>query len=349
MEKQIDIKEIKWLKDDDPEYIIDPLTEIINRNFILKIGAGLVEDKTPFSLIILDLDNFKQINDSYGHLSGDFILKSVGEELVKNYAKKIYIGRFGGDEILLLLPNITEYEDVHTFLEGLYEKNKIFRRYYNDDIRDIYLTATAGCATYPGDASNFDELFQKADKALYRGKTKGRNCYIIYVESKHKDIVVREKADGSLIEHFKSAIRLFDIYKGDKVIKNTMDFLYSELHCSGVCFLGADNRIITNKDNNFKATAYPFKPHLEMLLREDKVFYASPLTKYKSEDKELSDFVNKRAIQSILIVKLETFNKYLGYIMIYEKEITRVWQEQEVALVMYVASLLELQLTHLEK
>lgn len=343
------LQEIKWLKDDDPDYIIDPLTEIINRNYILKIGNGLVEDKIPFSLIILDLDNFKQINDSYGHMSGDFILKSVGEELVKNYAGEIYIGRFGGDEMLLLLPNVTEYDDVHTFLEGLYEKNKIFRRYYNDGQRDIYLTATSGCATFPNDAKSFDELFQKADKALYRGKTKGRNCYIIYVESKHKDIVVREKAEGSLIEHFKSAIRLFDIYKGDRVIKNTMDFLYSELHCSGVYFLNADNKILSNKDNHFKATAYSFKPHFEMLLGDDKVFYASPLTKYKLEDKELSDFVNQRNIQSILIVKLETFNKYIGYIMIYEKEITRVWQEQEVALVMYVASLLELQITHLIK
>ena len=343
------VNEIKWLKDDDPEYILDPLTGVINRNFIVKIANGLIEEKTPFAMMILDLDNFKQINDSYGHLEGDYILKTIGEALVKEYAPDIYIGRYGGDELILLVPNLKDYDDVHNFLEGLYAKNKIFRRYYNDKGIDIYLTATLGCSKYPSDGDNYEDLFKKADKALYRGKTKGRNCYIIYVESKHKDIVVREKAEGSLIEHLNAVIRLFDIYKGDKIIKHTMDFLYSELHSSGVMFLTNDNKIISNKNGNPKLSEYNYKPHLEILLKEDKVFYATPLTKYKIADPVLRDFLESHSVQSILIVKLETFNDFKGFIMVYEKEITRVWQESEVALVMYAAALLELQMNHFKK
>lgn len=338
------LNEIKWLKDEDPDYIIDPLTQIINRKFILKIANGLVEDKIPFALMILDLDNFKQINDSYGHLAGDFILKSIGEALVNYYSKEIFIGRYGGDEILLLIPNLVNYEDVHSFLEGLYTKDKVLRKYYNDGIRDIYLTASLGCASYPNDASNFEDLFSKADKALYRGKTKGRNCYIIYVEEKHKDIVVREKSEGSLIEHFKSATRIFDIYRDKKYIKHMMDFLYSELHCSGAYFLTSNDEIISFKDEKAIKTNVDYKPHLEGLLRGDSIFYQTPLVKFKQNDKELRDFLEKRSIQSVLIVKLDTFGIFNGYIMICEKEITRVWQESEIALVMYVASLLELKL-----
>ena len=338
------LNEIKWLKDEDPDYIIDPLTQIINRKFILKIANGLVEDKIPFALMILDLDNFKQINDSYGHLAGDFILKSIGEALVNYYSKEIFIGRYGGDEILLLIPNLVNYEDVHSFLEGLYTKDKVLRKYYNDGTRDIYLTASLGCATYPNDASNFEDLFSKADKALYRGKTKGRNCYIIYVEEKHKDIVVREKSEGSLIEHFKSATRIFDIYRDKKYIKHMMDFLYSELHCSGAYFLTSNDEIISFKDEKAIKTNVDYKPHLEGLLRGDSIFYQTPLSKFKQNDKELRDFLEKRSIQSVLIVKLDTFGIFNGYIMICEKEITRVWQESEIALVMYVASLLELKL-----
>ena len=338
------LNEIKWLKDEDPDYIIDPLTQIINRKFILKIANGLVEDKKPFALMILDLDNFKQINDSYGHLAGDFILKSIGEALVNYYSKEIFIGRYGGDEILLLIPNLINYEDVHSFLEGLYTKDKVLRKYYNDGIRDIYLTASLGCASFPNDADNFEDLFSKADKALYRGKTKGRNCYIIYVEEKHKDIVVREKSEGSLIEHFKSATRIFDIYRDKKYIKHMMDFLYSELHCSGAYFLTSNDEIISFKDEKAIKTNVDYKPHLEGLLRGDSIFYQTPLSKFKQNDKELRDFLEKRSIQSVLIVKLDTFGIFNGYIMICEKEITRVWQESEIALVMYVASLLELKL-----
>ncbi len=351
----MNINEIKWLKDEDPEYIIDPLTKLINRNFIIKIVEGLIEEKTPFSLMILDLDNFKKINDSYGHMAGDFILKSVGENIEKYY-KDIYIGRFGGDEIILIVPGLDNYNDTHNFLEKLYERNKIFRRYYNENTKDIYLTATLGSSNYPKDGLNFEELFNKADKALYRGKSKGRNCYIIYVESKHKDIIIKEKVNRNVIEYFNSAIRMFDVLKGENnkfdiidIIKNSIDFLYSELHSSGAYFLTNEGKILSNNYEEFKKTEIAFQPHIDLLLKGDKSFFETPLTKYKMQDPDLREFLEKRKIQSILIVKIDGDNDFGGYILICEKEITRVWQESEVALVMYVAALLELEIIKLNK
>ena len=340
----IKLNEIKWLKDEDPDYIIDPLTHIINRKFIMKIANGLVEDKTPFALIILDLDNFKQINDSYGHLAGDFVLRSIGDELVKNYSKDVFIGRYGGDEILILVPNLVDYDGLHTFFEGLFCKEKIFRKYYNDGSRDIYVTATLGCATYPNDSADFEELFKKADKALYRGKSKGRNCFIIYVDEKHKDIVVREKTEGSLIEHFKSEARVFEIYNDGKYIKHMMDLLYSKLHCSGAYFFTKDGEVISYKDDRAIKTSVDYRPHFERLLKGDNTFYHTPLTLFKKNDPELSDLLENEQIQSIMLVKLNTFEEFYGYVFIIEKEITRVWQEQEIALVMYASLLLEYRL-----
>ena len=91
------------------------------------------------------------------------------------------------------------------------------------------------------DSTDYEELFNKADKALYRGKSKGRNCYIIYVHEKHKDIVIHEKVEGSLIEHFNSVSRLFDLYEGkEEIIKHAMDYLYLQLHCTGAYFLTTD-------------------------------------------------------------------------------------------------------------
>jgi diguanylate cyclase (GGDEF)-like protein len=345
-----DYEEIKYVSGETEEVVIDQLTGIFNRNQIISIANGLIEDKTPFTLMILDLDNFKQINDSFGHLSGDFILKSIGEKLKEYCFGNIYVGRYGGDEFLLLLPNVVDYDDVHKTCEKLFERNKIFRRYYNDGIRDIYVTATVGCAKYPEDDSNYEELFTKADKALYRGKTKGRNCYIIYVESKHKNIVIHEKAEGSLLRNFNSVKRMFDIYRGkEQILKSTVDFLYSELHCSYVYYLSPESTVLCNYSDNIKYTGERYDIHLELLLNGDSLFFETPLTKFKAQDPILRDFIEEHGIQSMLVSKLETHGRNFGYIVIFEREITRIWQETEIALVMYVSALLELELCKQKK
>ena len=340
-----DYSDVKYLIDVNPDIAIDPLTKVFSRTAILKIAEGLVNDKIPFTMMILDLDNFKQVNDSFGHLSGDFILESIGQGLKKFCYIQTYVGRYGGDEFLLLMPNVTEYDDVHKHLESLYERNKIFRRYYNDGLRDIYCTATLGCASFPKDETSYEGVFNKADKALYRGKLKGRNCYIIYVESKHKDIVVHEKVEGSLVNTFNSIKRLFDIDKGKKhIIKSTVDYIYSHLHCSRVYFLTDERTYITNYNDDEKMAVNYFEPHLEMVLRGDTIFYETPLTKYKESDPKFRDWVNERGIQSLIIAKLKTYGRCYGYFIICENQITRIWQDNEIALVMYISTLLEMEL-----
>lgn len=345
--ENLELKDIKYFKDIDTKYVVDSLTQVISREYIELIAKKMLEDKIPFTLMILDLDNFKQINDSFGHSSGDFILKNIGEGLIKSCSNDAYVGRYGGDEFLLLLPNKTSYNDVHVFLENLFFRNSVFRRYYNDGMRDIFVTATLGCSSFPDNATNFKELFDKADKALYRGKVKGRNCYIIYVESKHKDIVIHEKVERSLIERFNSAKRVYEIYKNhDKKIKYTMDFLYSELHCSGAYFLTPNHELISNGKDDPESTGIVFEPHLELLLDGDRFFYDAPLTNYKAKDKVLADFCNSNLIHALMIAKVGSRDKNFGYIMIYEKTITRIWQENEVALLMYVSALLENELNN---
>ena len=340
----LDIKEIEYFKDVNTDYVLDSLTQIISRQYILDIANKLITDRVPFTLLIIDLDNFKQINDSFGHLTGDFILKNVSQGLLGLLQKTAYVGRYGGDEFLLLIPNVTGYDEVHHFLENIYDRGKIFRKYYNDGTRDIYVTSTGGCASYPTDATNFDDLFNKADKALYRGKSKGRNCYIIYVESKHANIIIHEKVHGSLVEKFKSLKRIFDIYStSEEKMKHLIDFIYTELHCSACYFLYPDKRYISNYYSNIKQTHLLVEPHLEILLNGDFIFYDTPLTKYKQNDPILNRYVTENGIQSVIISKIRMGDHQYGYIVLNEKSISRVWQEPEIAMVMYATSLIELE------
>lgn len=343
--EDLDLNEIKYFEGIDTRYVIDSLTQVISREYIEMLAKKMLDEKIPFTLMILDLDNFKQINDSFGHLSGDYVLQNLGEELKNFCYPKAYVGRYGGDEFLIIVPNLIDYDDVHVFLEHLYERNKIFRKYYNDGLRDIYITATLGSASYPADETNYESLFKKADKALYRGKMKGRNCYIIYVESKHKDIVVQDKSSNSLITCLNSVKRLFDIDKGKKhIIKSAVDFLYSKLHCSNVYFLTNKGTYISNLSNTEKRTKNNYIPHIELLLNGDSIFHDSPLTFYKAQDLALNDYLNEKQVQGMMISKLQTYGKNYGYIIIFEKEITRIWQESEVALLMYLSALLEMEL-----
>ena len=342
--ENLDVREIEYFKGIDCDHVLDSLTKVICREYIIDIARKLLEEKKPFTLLIIDLDNFKQINDSFGHLTGDFILKSVSENLLRVLQRTAYIGRYGGDEFLLLIPGVTDYDDVHKYLENIYGKDKVFRKYYNDGTRDIYLTATGGCASYPQDGTTFDELFGKADKALYRGKTKGRNCFIIYVESKHANIVIHEKVHGSLIEKFRSVKRIFDIYKSsDDKMKHLVDFLYTELHCSAAYFLFPDKRYITNYYSDIRTTHLLVEPHLELVLNGDTLFYETPLTKYKQLDPILSRYVANNSIQSFIVSKIKMGDYQYGYIVLNEKSITRVWQEAEIAMVMYASEAIELE------
>ena len=339
-----ELEEIKYLKNYDISYVLDNLTQIISREYIIEIGKGLIRDNIPFALLIVDFDNFKQINDSFGHLVGDFILQSACMQIRTLLKKAAYVGRYGGDELLILVPNITTYDEAHLFLEKLYGNGVVFIKFSNDGNREIYLTATTGCCIFPNDGKDFEELFNKADKALYRGKTKGRNCYIIYVESKHANIIIHEKIHGSVIEKFKAVKRVFDIYhtKRDK-LKHLIDFLYSEMHCSAAYFLFPDKTYISNFYSNEKTTHLIIEPHLELLLNGDSAFYDTPLTKYKANDAIFSDYVTDRSIQSLLVAKVKLGRYFHGYLVLYESSIGRVWQEIEVAITMYAASLLELE------
>lgn len=339
----LNLKDIDYFKNINIDYVLDSLTKVISRQYIVEIAQNLIRDNIPFTLMIIDLDNFKQINDSFGHLTGDFILNKISTGILELLQKRVYIGRYGGDEFLLLIPNVSDYDEIHVFLEELYQRDRIFRKYYNDGKRDIYVTSTAGCAVFPNDATKFDELFTKADKALYRGKTKGRNCYIIYVESKHADIVIQEKVNGSLIEKFKSIKRIFEIYNTkEEKLKGLVDLLYAELHCTASYLLLPNKKYVSNFYSKQKGYHILVEPHLDLLLNGDTIFYDTPLTKYKEKDPALDKYLTERAIQSVIVSKIKMGDYHFGYIVLYENSISRVWQEPELLIVMYASSLLEL-------
>ena len=185
-----DLAKYDYFKDVDINYALDSLTGVLSRPNILGFARHLVENNVEFMMGILDIDNFKLVNDNYGHKVGDGCLQQLGTNLAKFVGEDGLVGRFGGDEFIVIYFKATDYDSVRSYVEKMFNEGGIVRRKFKIDNLSFYVTATIGCASFPKDAKTYDELFLTIDKALYRGKTKGRNCFIIYVESKHKNIQV---------------------------------------------------------------------------------------------------------------------------------------------------------------
>ena len=201
------------LKETGPDSLLDQLTGLISRGHILWFAQWLIEQRIPFSFAMLDLDNFKFINDTYGHHVGDQVLVHVAEDLAAYLAGFGLAGRFGGDEFLIINLRDVTYDANKAFFIGMYD-GKVLRKNIRLEECNPFITGTIGCAIYPKDAADYNGLFELIDKTLYRGKSKGRNCHIIYVEEKHRDIVIRQIARHGMYTTFSGLLRQFEFAPG---------------------------------------------------------------------------------------------------------------------------------------
>ena len=162
---------------------IDGLTELYNyRYFHQYLQRELERDKRykrHLSLIMLDIDNFKEYNDRYGHPVGDLVLKNLATILKNTTRGSDVICRYGGEEFAIILPETSKKEGA-IFCERIrkaVEKNKL-RDLKGKAIESIRVTV--GLASFPTDADNKNGLIEKTDKALYQGKEAGKNCTFLY-------------------------------------------------------------------------------------------------------------------------------------------------------------------------
>jgi diguanylate cyclase (GGDEF)-like protein len=156
----------------------DPKTGVANAMHWSQVARAELSraerDSNCVGILMLDLDHFKRVNDTYGHLTGDAVLRAVAEALRKETRDYDVVGRFGGEEFMVLLPNLPAAD-----LAAVAER---FRHCVGglvvtspDNNEPVKVTASAGAVVYPDGGSDLDELLLAADAALYRAKEGGRN------------------------------------------------------------------------------------------------------------------------------------------------------------------------------
>lgn len=163
----------------------DPLTGVLNRrHFDYQAERELMRSKRhgyAFSLVFLDLDNFKMINDSHGHAAGDSVLKETAEILGGCLRSEDAAARFGGEEFVLLLPQ-TDLDGARTIGERVLEKVATHKF-----LQDIHVTFSGGTASFPRHGETIRELLEFADRGLYEAKMLGKNRIVVLQEGRREN------------------------------------------------------------------------------------------------------------------------------------------------------------------
>lgn len=344
---------------------VDDLTKCVTRTkFDAEIKKAM-DEKSEFLLVLIDIDNFKEFNERYGHVLGDIALIEISVKLNDLVGTNGWVCRVGGDKFLLYYKIQDDYDICHEFLTNTHKSlvNEI-----NSVLNvDTLLTFTFGTCQFPSDGNNYDTLLKKAKKALIRGKKKARNCFIMYLVEKCGPIT---SLDEGLLETFDTNI---ESNSNNSVItgileivnrNNTFEMnIEDSLELIGTYFLLDRISVIETSDNDDNILSNNktwYNPKSKKFLADDDVvkkygdnmgdwrellgdsnllkiddIYAMPEIKIYNE---LID----RHVQAIIATELKFNGKIFGIILFEMTNIARVWMSNDISSLILIARILSI-------
>ena len=342
-------------QDDDLDLDIeDPLTRTYTKNFIIEKINEAIKEKKEFALMVLDIDNFKLFNDTYGHMFGDIVLVETAAAIKKFLTNNGYIARIGGDEFLVMVYVKNDYDLIH---DACHDLRSAIQTLSSHNVKQENITVTVGCTSYPKDGDNYNELFKKADKALYRGKRKGRNCFIIYTEEKCGIITDEEVNKEKTIDRFFNASNNYNIIAGvfeilnrsDNIAKNIEDSLslignYFIIDRISVVIENPDTQRIEkhftwHHPQSDKRIPISTSDASKELWRQayDKTGMLKIVQLGANKNLSIYDKLEKEGTTAILAFEMRPENKCVGQIRFDMCSINKYWQQNDVSSLMLIS------------
>ena len=202
----------------------DKLTGLYNRSYFQFKADQILQDSCPTTyqtaMLFIDLDRFKNVNDTLGHHVGDLLLIEAAQRIIKSLPDSAIASRFGGDEFTIFVPNLNKLE-LSTLSEVIIQS---LSEIYNIDNYHASISASIGISQFPDHADTFDSLLKCADIAMYKAKEKGRECYEFY--STELSIILERRT-------------FLESYIKDAVEKGMMSVVYQpKIDIQNQCFSG---------------------------------------------------------------------------------------------------------------
>ncbi len=300
------------------------------------------------ALFIIDVDNFKAVNDNLGHHFGDLVLAEIAANLHTNFREGDIIGRIGGDEFIVFIQNVTNKQIIETKAEII---AKAFHNTYSGEKRDYKISGSIGIALYPADGSDYESLYKSADKALYQSKMRGKDCYTFYtndlVDGTMKNLTIVENANRLANSYFDADLvsAVFNLmYESQDVggsLNTVLQYIGKKLNVDR-CYLfetydeGATYSIsyewcsakATAEMENLQNISKELLGDFFDVLDENGVIYSNDETMIESED--AYRLIRGQNIKSFLLVqsKGKAFTRIV--LGLDDCSTSRVWSEKEI-------------------
>ena len=332
----------------------DSLTKVYNKKAITEYAINTLKEnkRNRTIIVILDVDHFKSVNDTYGHMYGDKILARVGQRLKEVVGEDGVVGRIGGDEFMIVLNGINDDQMLRGVLRAMRTQIKWE---FSEEFTDFMITCSIGASIYPNNGTDFEELFKKADHCLYIAKEKGRDRYVFFRDELHREsyeasvekkdsqsissrenkeleylgkffaevAIDREKAIRDMFAHMKTAYNIdsIDIYYGDGL--------------KAVYSFGAD------ADKNDDAM-YVYSSEFKEMLGNNRSINVSFLRKIMDSAPDFCTEMKKRSILSTIQCIIGSQDDIKGLITFNKKIEASQWADYEVTCAEIAASYLRL-------
>ncbi len=329
-ENRDDVLKNSLIYQKDFRVLFDNLTKTLSKTTIDKIIRNLIAIDEKFSLMIFDVDNFKTIADSFGPESADEVLKIVADTLVSTLKDDALVGRYGADEFVVLT-KAYDYNGLWKFCRTAMEAVRSIK----SPLKNFNVTLTCGAATFPKDAETYDDLFLKIDKALYRGKMKGRNCFIVYIDALHSNIDASNKMERTtpLIDYchrelmskdsFNEKVRVCNKFLCDLLL---LDCYFYDLEKNKFKTIIGENTLKKLKEDLFG----------ELLDKED-IVTINDCSKLITNYPKLHEYCWDNNIKSFTILKSYAYDKNYGYCLYVDSNSKRFWNTEDKVILSYVA------------
>ena len=342
----------------------DSLTRLLNKNAARKYAEeylGRFRDDDRCALLILDLDNFKQVNDRYGHLFGDAVLTKVAREIEKQFRSRDIIARIGGDEFLVLMRGVADRELLESRCRQLLD---MFQAIFRSQRYQLPMSVSIGIALAPEHGKTYFDLYNHADQALYRAKAAGKNTYTFYDAQDDRFLTqtVRDNthidsddepglAENNLVRY--AFQRLYSSRDMEASVNEILALVGQKMNVSRVYVFenSDDNRFCSN---TFEWCNTGIKPEISWL---QNISYETDIPGYEENfdeqgifycpdvavlPKAAFDIVDAQGIKSMLQCAIREGGVFRGYIGFDECVEQRLWTKEQIQTLTYFSEMLSI-------
>lgn len=345
----------------------DALTGLYNKGATEDLIRRRLEERLPnhrLAYIIIDVDNFKQVNDIFGHLSGDVILADIAGMLQKQFRGDDIIGRIGGDEFAILMGDIADKKIVEKRARELLSS---FQRLLSQNANPYPLSCSIGISIAPDDGESFRELYKNADLALYQAKIRGKNACAFYSstltefnpgapspESPRSSLGANIDSDSAWPDNWGNLSKyvfrvLYQTADLEKAVARILEIVGRQFDVSRV-YIFEDTPDGKYCDNTFEWCGPGVKPQRDQLQRvpyeelddyyanfnDSDIFYCRDISALPAGPRKI---LESQDIKSMLQRAIRDDGQLKGYVGFDECRSNRIWTQEQIEILSLVAEI----------